>query len=141
MGGPDGNIRGFRRLGIGSHLGLGPFLRPLPGPWGHDGARWQESSQAAEGWPYSWHLAGSASIDGSGPFKGRGGPEIGDLDTVSYPSRGRDFDLNLVHNFADRLLSAMPNAQQRRKTFVSATMKPDRRVRSGGRSGMGSNIA
>ena len=73
--------------------------------------------------------------------QGRGGPESGDLDTLSYPSRGRDFDLNLVHDFADRSLSAMPSAQQRRKIFASATMKPDRVVRSRGRSGMGSNIA
>ena len=107
MGGPDGNIRGFRKLKIRSHLGLGPFSRPLPGRWG----------------------------------QGRGGPESGDLDTLSYPSRGRDFFLDLVHDFADRSLSAMPSAQQRRKIFASATMKPDRVVRSRGRSGMGSNIA
>ena len=31
-----------------------------------------------------------------------------DLDTLSYPSRGRDFNLNLVHDVLDRLLSAMP---------------------------------
>ena len=107
MGGPDGNIRGFRKLRICSHLGLGPFLRPLPGRWG----------------------------------QGRGGPESGNLDTLSYPSRGRDFNLNLVHDVLDRSLSAMSNAQQRRKIFASATMKPDRVVRSRGLSGMGSNIA
>ena len=84
-------------------LGLGPFLRPLPGRWG----------------------------------QGRGGPESWDLDTLSYPLQGRDFNLGL----SDRSLSAMPNAQQRRKLFASATMKPDRMVRSRGRSGMGSNIA
>ena len=49
------------------HLGPGPFLPPLPGPWG----------------------------------QGRGGPEIWDLDTLSYPSRGKDFSSNLVHDFAD----------------------------------------
>ena len=64
MGGRDGNIRGFRKLRICSHLVLGPFWRPLPGRWG----------------------------------QGRGGPESGDLDTLSYPSRGRDFNLNLVHD-------------------------------------------
>ena len=94
MGGPEGNIRGFRKLRIRSHLGLGPFLRPLPGRWG----------------------------------QGRGGPESEDLDTLSYPSRGRDFNLNLVHDVLDRLLSAMPNAQQRRKIFASATMKPGAEV-------------
>ena len=47
--------------------------------------------------------------------QGRGGPESGDLDTLSYPSRGRDFNLNLVHDVLDRSLSAMPNAQQRQK--------------------------
>ena len=91
MGGPNANIRGFWRLRICSHLGLGPFLRPLPGRWG----------------------------------QGRGGPESGDLDTLSYPSRGRDFNLDLVQDVADRSLSAMPNAQQRRNIFASATMKPD----------------
>ena len=94
MGGPDGNVRGFRRRGICSHLGLGPFLRPLPGRWGQGG----------------------------------GGPESGDQDTISYPSRGRDLNLDLVHDVAERLLSATPNAQQRRKIFTSATMKPDRVV-------------
>ena len=68
---------GFRRLGTGSHLGRGLFLRTLPGRWG----------------------------------KARGGPESGDLETLSYPSRGRDFDLNLVRDFADRSLSPMPSAQ------------------------------
>ena len=103
MGGPDANIREFRRLGIGSHLRLGPFLRPLPGRMG----------------------------------EGRGGHESGDLDTLSYPSRGRDS----VHDVADPSRSAMPSAQQRRKIFASATMKLDRMVRRRGRSGMGSNIA
>ena len=107
MGGPDGNVREFWRLGDGSHLRLGPFLRPLPGRWG----------------------------------QGLGAPESGDLDTLGYPSRGRDFDLNSDHNFADRSLSAMPSAQHRRNIFTSATMKSDRRVRSRGRSGMGSNVA
>ena len=107
MGGPDGNIRGFRRLGICSNLGLGPFLRPLPGRWG----------------------------------QGRGGPESGDLDTLSYPSRGRDSNLNFVHDVADGSLSAIPIAQQRQKTFASATMKPDRMVGNRRRSGMGSNTA
>ena len=84
-------------------LGLGPYLRPLPGRWG----------------------------------QGRGGPESCDLDTLSYPSRGSILNLEL----SDRSLSAMPNAQQRGKPFASATIKPDRMVRSRGRSGMGSNIA
>ena len=52
-----------------------------------------------------------------------------------------EFYLNLVHDVLDRSLSAMTNAQQRRNIFASATMKPDRVVRSRGRSGMGSNIA
>ena len=107
MGDPDGNIWGFRKLTICSHLWLGPFLRPLPSRWG----------------------------------QGREVPESGDLDTLSYPSRGRDFNFNLVHDVLDRSLSAMLNAQQRRNNFASATMKPDRVVRSRGRSGMGSNIA
>ena len=64
-----------------------------------------------------------------------------DLDTLSYPSRGGDFNLSLVHDVLDRSLSAIANAQQRRNIFASATMKPDRVVRSRGCSGMGSNIA
>ena len=72
--------------------------------------------------------------------QGRGGPEIGDLYTLSYPSWGGDFNLNLVHDVADRLLSAMRNAQQRRNIFASATMKQDGVVRSRGCSGMGTNI-
>ena len=67
MGGPDRNVRGILRIGIGSHLVLGLLLRPLPGPWG----------------------------------QGRGGPKSGNLDTVSYLSPGRDFDLNLIHHLAD----------------------------------------
>ena len=63
------------------------------------------------------------------------------LALVLPASRGRDFNLILVHDVLDRSLSAMPNAQQRRKIFASATMKPDRVVKSRGRSGMGSNIA
>ena len=47
----------------------------------------------------------------------------------------------LVHDFAERSLSAMPSVQQRLKIFASATMKPDRVVESRGRSGMGSNTA
>ena len=68
MGGSDRNIRGFLKLRICSHLGLGPFMRPLPRRWG----------------------------------QGRGGPEGGDLDTLSYLSWGTDFSLNLVHNVLDQ---------------------------------------
>ena len=107
MGGPDWKVRGFRRLRSCSHLGFGPFLRPLPGRWG----------------------------------QGPGDPERWDLDTLSYPSRGRVFNFDLVRDVADRSLSAMPNAQRRRNIFASATIKPDRVVRSRSRSGMGSNIA
>ena len=73
--------------------------------------------------------------------EGRGGPNGGHLDTLSYPCRGTGFGADLVHDFEDRSLSAMPSAQQRRKNFASANMKSDQMVRSRGRSGMGSNIA
>ena len=68
-------------------------------------------------------------------------PRVGTWTHSATPPRGRDFNLNLVHYVLDRSLSAMSNAQQRRKIYASATMKPGRVVRSRGRSGMGSNIA
>ena len=68
-------------------------------------------------------------------------PQTSNLDTLSHPSRERDLNLNLVHDVLDQSLSAMPKGQQRRNIFASGTMKPDRVVRSRGRSGMGSNIA
>ena len=68
-------------------------------------------------------------------------PQTSNLDTLSHPSWRRDLNLNLVHDVLDQSLSAMPKGQQRRNIFASGTMKPDRVVRSRGRSGMGSNIA
>ena len=70
----------------------------------------------------------------------RRGTEGGDLDTLIYPSSGRDFGLNLVHYVEDSSLAATSSAQQRRTFFASATMKPGQGVQNRGRSGRGSNM-